>query len=298
VSSPRYNGPMHSMHLAIRPLIAFMTVLALQGCGEKTRSEPGASAEPPSSSQPDVAEDELMRAVFGERFDPKQRVAVSTLGDAAQSERYAINAVSHHALPTGEMLLVANADQADESGEAMGTHAAPGLLNLYVLRKENGQWSVIKRHEAVDELGSSGNIGTAQWVALGKGRTGLAMLHGGTWQGATMTLLSLYDVTAGDVLALTKDPIHIHSDSGECSGQNECWDITGNWKFAAANGAAGNNGNSAFDDLVIEFSGQRQVVPPGEGQKATTDSVRGKARYRFDGMQFKLVEGRNLVPTL
>jgi predicted small lipoprotein YifL len=299
VSAPRYNELMHSMHLVIRSLIAVMTVLALQGCGEKTRSDPSASADPPSSSQPDAAEDELMRAVFGERFDPKLRVAVSTLGDAAQSERYAINAVSHHALPTGEMLLVANADQADESGEAMGTHAASGLLNVYVLRKENGQWRVIKRHEAVDELGSSGNIGTAQWVALGRGRTGLAMLHGGTWQGATMTLLSLYDVTAGDVLSLTREPINIHSDSGECRDQQECWDITGNWKFAPA-GTAG--GNSAFDDLVIEFSGQRQVVPPGEsqkeGKKTTMDSVRGKARYRFDGMQFTLVEGKNLVPGL
>lgn len=292
---------MHALRPASKTLIAILTILALQGCGEKSRTDAGASGEPPALAQPDVVEDELMRAVFGERFDAKQRVAVSTLKDAAQSERYAINAVSHYGLPSGDMLLVANADQADESGEAMGTHAASGLLNVYVLRKENGRWRLIKRHEAIDELGSSGNIGTAQWVSLGKGRTGLAMLHGGTWQGATITLLSLYDVTAGDVLALTNEPIHIHSDSGPCSGQKECWDITGNWKFVPASGTGTNkasNANNDFDDLVIEFSGQRQVTPPGEGQKATTDSVRGKARYRFDGMQFKLIEGRNLVPGL
>jgi hypothetical protein len=272
-------------------LIAALAVLAMQGCGEKSRND-AASADPPSAAQPDVVEDELMKAVFGERFDMKRRVAVSTLRDAAQSERYAINAVSHHALPSGDILLVANADQADEAGEALGTHAASGLLNLYVLRRENGAWRVTKRHEAIDELGSFGNIGTAQWVRLGKGKTGLAMLHGGTWQGATMTLLSLYDVSEGDVRALTREPINIHSDSGECNGKQECWDITGNWKFVAG-GADG-----SLDDLLIEFSGQRQTIAPGEEQKSKTDTVRGMARYRFDGAQYTLVEGRNPVPAL
>lgn len=278
-------------HFANRLLLLLLTMLALHGCGEKSRND-ASSAESSSAMQQDVVEDELMKAVFGDRFDTKRRVAVSTLQDASQSERYAISAVSHYVLPGGDMLLVANADQADEAGEAMGTHAASGLLNLYVLRKENNTWRVAKRHEAVEELGSFGNIGTAQWVRLGKGKTGLAMLHGGTWQGATMTLLSLYDVSEGDIRALTKEPINIHSDSGECNRKQECWDITGNWKFVA--GSPGN----AFDDLLIEFSGQRQAIPPGEAQKPKTDTVRGTARYRFDGSQFTLVEGRNPVPTL
>ena len=195
-------------------------------------------------------------------------------------------------LPTGETVMVVNAWELDDDGTPIVAHITSGLLNIFVLKEIEGRWQMLGRFENIDQLGSSGELGELgeiNWVDLGAGKTGLAMLHGGAWQGFTITDLSLYDVTAGKVRALTKGVIPVHSDNeGSCMPAVECWSHDGSWRFAATAAGAG------YDDLIIEFDSEKWTEN-AQGD-APHRHVKRTARYRFDGGKFVLVEGSNPVP--
>jgi hypothetical protein len=289
-----------------------MTLLGNLPDGPVKQQEPRSAAEAapapkrkaPSPEQArEAMQAELMRAVFGRNYDARRGVAVAELPNPEDRElqsRYVIEAEGHTVLPTGETLLASSAVEADAEGNPMSYHAAAGLLNLHVLRKQNGQWRVLKRHENVAAHGSSGNLGFVSWEKLGKNKTALAISHGGLWQGYTLTALSLYDVSGGDVRSLTKDGINIHSSNGGvCMPTSSCWEVTGTWSFVAGPPEA------RYDDLLIRFSGEESKpvrdYPEDTDAKEverTAKPIQGEARYRFDGTQYTLVEGSNLVPDI
>ena len=238
-----------------------------------------------------------MRAVFGNSYNAKKEEAIAKLPDpdnSTQLSPYVVTAWHHTTLPTGETLLLTNALELDNNDSAIQYHPTSGLLSLYVLRKKDDKWQVIKRNENFDALGSFGNPGKAHWVQLGNGKPGLAMEHGGTWQGFTIEMLALYDVSHGSVRMLTEDPINVHSDSnGGCSPTGPCWDVSGKWRLASA------PSGTDYDDLLIDFTGEE--MDPVEGAtenteldvKRTTKPVKAQARYRFDGVAYRLVSGNN-----
>ncbi|WP_219114572.1 hypothetical protein [Janthinobacterium sp. UMAB-56] len=246
----------------------------------------------------------LMRAVFGKDYRSDSDDALADLSDPdnhVDKLSYVVSAVSHKLLPDGRAILVANAETANTEGTAESAHASSGLLNVFFLapkgQPESGQWQVVKRLENIAALGSSGQLGEVHWVMLGANKPGLAIRHGYTGQGYTITQLALFDIGDGKVTALDGG-IDLYSDNmGACTpDMDECWMVEGKWRFAPAR-----NGG-AYDDLLIDFKGASEKIKPGVTVKPDEDPPRiatplnGHARYGFDGKGYKLVEGKNTVP--
>ncbi|PMQ14721.1 hypothetical protein [Janthinobacterium sp. AD80] len=246
----------------------------------------------------------MMRAVFGKDYRDDSDDALADLPDPDKhidKLSYVVSAVSHKLLPDGRAILVANAETANTEGTAESAHASPGLLNVFFLAPKgqpgDGQWQVVKRLENIAGLGSSGQLGEVHWVTLGANKPGLAIRHGYTGQGYTITQLALFEIGDGKVTALDGG-IDLYSDNmGACGPDtDECWMVDGKWRFAAA------RDGGAYDDLLIDFKGASEKIKPGVTVKPDEDPPRiatplnGHARYGYDGKAYKLVEGKNPVP--
>ena len=241
-----------------------------------------------------------MQAVYGKDWNGKLAKAVTYLPDdedRSQEQGMVVTYVAQSTLANGDTVLVTNAVPADENGQAMIAHVTLGMLNVYVLRKVNGAWGTIKSHESITRLGSSGSLGEIKWVSLGKDRLGLAVLHGGTWQGSTIELLSLFDPQADVVTDLT-DQVRIASDNeGGCDpeGEAECWKTVGDWKMAPS------LSGGETHDIVIAFTHEvSNLNTNAEGGATALRDVKKsqmKARYVFDGKKYRLMSGANPVRT-
>ncbi len=292
---------LRTSHYHIALLVTFLT---LSGCSDKKAPLPppaaaNTAAQPPQIPTPAEVPQaaELMRAVFGTDYDASRQQATLTLSnpdDATERSPYAVMALDHTVLPDGEMLLLTNARLLDDKGNLFNPDYSMGSLSLYVLRKQDGEWKIIKRHENFDTDGSLGDTGTARWVQLGQGRTGLALVKSDMLDGFASEILTLYDVSHGKIRNLTKDGIAVYSDnSGVCKPRVLCWEVTGKWKLVTA--PAG----TVYPDLLIEFTGKEMDPVEGATEDTTpnitrtTKPIKTQARYRFDGTSYKLIEGNN-----
>jgi len=313
------------------PLTVLMACAMLAACSDKTvtrsdvaadvaASAPAAEPEAASASTPaptaPASEDknevvksdidrareaELMRAVFGKDYRADSDDALTELADPEQHAdklSYVVSAVASKLLGNGRAVLVANAETANTEGTAESAHVTQGLLNVFFLTQSDaGKWKVTKRAENIAALGSSGQLGEVQWTRLGQDTLGLAIRHGYTGQGYTITQLALFEVGDGAVTMLSQG-IDLHSDNmGACTEEmDECWDVSGNWRFATA------QGGGKFDDLLIDFSGFKEKikagvkVKPDQDPPRTSTPITAHARYVFDGKTYKLAEGHNPVP--
>ena len=249
----------------------------------------------------------MMLAIFGKNYRPDSDDALADLPDPdskdakADKLSYVVSAVSHKLLPDGRAILVANAETANTEGSAESGHSSPGLLNVFYLAPKgkpgDEAWQVVTRLENIATLGSSGQLGEVHWVMLGAGKQGLAIRHGYTGQGYTITQLALFELGTDKVTELDGG-IDLHSDNeGACGPEmDNCWLVDGNWHFAAA------RDGGAYDDLLIDFTGASRKIKPGVQVKEDQEPPRlvtqmnGRARYAFDGKKYKLVEGKNIVP--
>lgn len=296
------NAAMTSLHVAL--LLA-----ALAGC---SRDEPKPAAPTAPQAAPPVAaaapapapvkQDpyaDLMRAVFGTHYRPATADALAELPDADNPKvplRVVASAAGSTRLPTGETVLALNADVAEADGTARAGHSSPGMLSIYVLDNAGGQWRVLRRHENVAALGSSGQIGEVKWVQLAKNKTGLAVLNDATYQGMTVTYLALFDPTAAKVADLMAEDPAVYSGNGDdCGPLPRCWEAKAEWRFEP--------GSAAYDDLVLTITGHEDVAKDHDaeaGDEAKPVRIRksldGKARYVFDGKQYRLSEGENTIP--
>ena len=317
------------------PLALILACSLLGACSDKTASAPVAdtaadvvasapaaaddsasadAAPPPSATAPKTEEMNtprarereagMMRAVFGKDYRSDSDDALADLSDPdnhIDKLSYVVSAVSHRLLPDGRAILVANAETANTEGTAESAHASSGLLNVFFLAPKgqpgDGQWKVEKRLENIAALGSSGQLGEVHWVTLGANKPGLAIRHGYTGQGYTITQLALFEIGDGKVTALDGG-IDLYSDNmGACTPEmDECWMVEGSWRFSPA------RAGGAYDDLLIDFKGASEKIKPGVTVKPDQDpprvatSLNGHARYAFDGKGYKLVEGKNTVP--
>lgn len=236
---------------------------------------------------------ELLRAVYGaeavranyllaEMPSPDQRDAVGI---------YRLEPVAMHELADGRVAVVANAQMADDKEEGMSSHATPGLLSAYLLRQAGDQWRVEARHENIAELGSFGQFGGVEWVTLGEGRPGFTVQHGGTWQGHTISHLSVFDLNDRAMHDLTGDVPIFSSNDGACGGDVPlCWSTKAKWQFEKRPGAR-------YDDLVLRFAGFEETRPDDAPEDAARERKEhsGMARYKFNGRAYVLVEGENMV---
>ncbi len=296
-----------------RTLAFTVFLLAIAACSRPAKEIPAAAAPvtPPaatgfaSPAATNIDVEPLMKALFGKDYRAQEKDALAVLPDPDNDNklaRFIITPVAANVLDNGETVLIANAETADEAGGSTAAHASSGLLNVYFLRQENGHWVTLRRHENIASLGSSGNIGQVSWVKLSASKPGFAVLHGGTWQGYSITTLSLFELGASGVHDLTGDSIAVHSDNeGGCGPQTDkCWNINGKWQFVPGKPGA------PFDDLVIEFTGEEAIALrdgeekelDGEEEEVArqTTQVRASALYAFDGKEYRLVKGSNIVP--
>jgi len=235
---------------------------------------------------------ELLRAAYdSEGGDDYLLVDLPDVEQRDVTGSYRLEPVAMHELPDGRMALVANAQPADEHGEAMSAHATPGLLNVYVMHREAGRWEIDSRQENIASLGSFGKFGTVDWVSLGNGKPGFTVQHGGTWQGQTISYLSVFDLTERTMHDLTQGLPLFSTDEGICGENRSCTSVEGKWTFEKREGAG-------YDDLVLRFTGHEESRAEDAAASAprVRKELRGMARYKFDGQHYVLIEGENIVP--
>lgn len=241
--------------------------------------------------------DELMQALFGDRYEAARGNAVIEMDDGegkGNTGLYAVRAVALTHLDDGRTVLVANASDSNEAGEDLSAHATSGVLNVYLLtRGSGGPWTVLERHERVDALGSHGSIGSVAWAMVGPGRPGFVVSSGGTWQGQTILDASVYDLADG---ARSLGGYSEHSDNGgACMPETkDCWDVDGAARFVAREGGA----PSPYWDIVVDYTGKHYTISETVDDKETEhlkSTIKQTARYRFDGKVYKLVAGSDPV---
>jgi len=293
---------LRTSHYHIALLVAFLT---MSGCSDKKAAIPppaaaNKSTQPPQSPTPGeepLEESALMHAIFGADYDANRKHATIKLPNPVnptEHSSYAVTAWTQTILPDGETLLLTNGRILDDKGKLFNPDYNMGSLSLYILRKQDGKWKVIKRHENFDTNGSFGDSGTARWVQLGQGKTGLALVQADMLDGFQTEFLSLYDVSHGDIRNLTEESITVYSDnSGVCEPRVLCWEVTGKWKLVAA------PADIAYHDLLIEFTGKEMAPVKGATENTdpniarTAKPLKTQARYRFNGTSYKLIDGNN-----
>ena len=276
-------------------LALLCAALVLAACSRKEapKAVPSAApvAPPPAVAQEEKPVDlkvvrmmELLRVVYGDQGARQESMEVE-MPDPGQGNAigdYYLEPVAMQEQSDGRVVVVANAELLDDEGHKLTSHSSPGLLSVFILRKEGGKWQVEARHENIAALGSNGRIGEVQWVSLGEGKPGFVVLHGGMWMGSAIGELSAFDLSDGSMRDLT----------GDCVDERwHCWSIKAKWKFEKREG-------SEYDDLVLRFSGHeedRAETEPETARRKRT-KVKGLARYKYDGGNYLLVEGENIVP--
>ncbi|NHZ94996.1 hypothetical protein [Massilia sp. CCM 8734] len=240
----------------------------------------------------------LMHAIFGDLFNSASNDAPMKLADPDQpGERmYAIEPVAHTFLPNGDAVLVAKAlvEQPDRDGNRI--HTEGGLLNIFIVRKTDGRWTLLKHHANIARMGSWERIGKAEFVNLAAGKPGLAMRFGSGFQQMSESAIGLFDLGADPIHALTGEGVAVAASSPGCVPEEleTCYEIAANWRFAASASGA------AYDDLVFTFTGQddgkkdgRRKGEQGPVLAADMTGHKGSARYAYDGKRYVLVEGKN-----
>lgn len=294
------------------PAAALAAALLSAGCSREQPAEaaplritkatpPAAPAAPAPAPAVNDTYADLMRAVFGTRYRPAKGNALADMtdpDDRGQRLPMVVTGVGSTRLPTGQTVLAVNAEMADQDGEPQSAHSSSGLLSLYLLDNQGGTWQVRRRHENIASLGSFGQLGEIKWVHLTKDKVGLAVLHGGTWQGQTITLLALFDPTAETVADLVSESIPVYSgNDGACGPSTDtCWEAEAQWHFEP--------GSAAYDDLVLSITGYEDNAKtpaaepenPDEAVERVRKSLNASARYVYDGKHYQLRDGKNTIP--
>lgn len=238
--------------------------------------------------------DALMQALFGERYQAGRGSAVIEMADGeGHTGLYAVKPLALRHLDDGRTVLVANASESNEAGEDLSAHASSGVLNVYLLKRDGAAWTVLGRHERVDELGSSGFIGSVSWVLVGPGRPGFIVSSGGTWQGSTLLGGSVYDLSEG-VRSLGGFSEHFDNGGACLPGEtDDCFEVDGAARFVDA-GQPG-----PYWDIQVDYTGKHYTLTEtadGKEVEHVKSTIREMGRYRFDGKIYKMVAGSDPVP--
>jgi hypothetical protein len=236
----------------------------------------------------------LMRAIFGDDYHVEDGAAVAEIEDGDNAGYWRMTLYATKQLRDGRTAVVVNGTPSDENGADNAAHASPGMLNVYTLRQTDGAWQVIERHQDVDTMGSSGNIGVIKWVTLAPGKTGIVVSSGGTWFGSTIAIAEIFDLDHG--LRSLGGFAELSSNEGGCMPETkDCWGVEGTIGTVPASRA------EDYRDIVVNFKGKHfRVTEDAKGDlvEHPTRTVRQTARYHFNGKEYVLVSGENPVPPI
>jgi hypothetical protein len=237
---------------------------------------------------------ELMQAIFGDNYHAEDGVALVVIEEGEDAGYWRMTLYAAKKLADGRTAVVVNGAPSDENGTDNAAHASPGMLNVYTLRRTNGTWQVIERHQDVSTMGSSGNIGVVKWIDLGAGKPGIVVSSGGTWFGSTIANAEVFDLDHG--MRSVGGFAELSSNVGGCMPETkDCWDVEG--KIGTVPAAHAED----YRDIVVDFAGKHFRVTEnasGNHVEHLTRTVRQTARYRFNGKAYVLVSGENPVPEI
>lgn len=253
---------------------------------------------------------QLMLFIFTEGYDSGSADALVQFQDDSQSgamPAWVVTPIAAKTMPDGVTVLVTSADLAGRDQQAMHAHPNPGHLGVYLLKPSGSSWTLLARHDDVAELGEWGQIGRVEWVQLGAGKPGFAVIQEYMNMGYGKELLSLFDPRAEHLRDLSGESIALRADNtGACGPRTaQCWDVKGTWQMGAQQPQRPPQPSQPpqpYDDIVMDFSGQISVGDPAQATNDMTDlertvrKVKLQARYAYDGQRYRLVWGRNPVP--
>jgi len=293
-----------------RAAVVTLAAICLAGCSphKAPAAQPQAPARPatslaapihtePAIEAPDIDKvrtAELMQAIFGDGYHADDGAALVNIDEGEDAGYWRMTLCSARELPDGRMAVVVNGAPSDENGADIPAHASPGMLSVYTLRRTDGAWQVVERHQDAGTMGSSGNIGVVKWITLGTGKTGIVVSSGGTWFGSTIANAEIFDLDRG--MRSLGGFTALSSNAGACMPETtDCWDVEG--KIGTV--AAARDGD--YRDIVVEFEGKHfRVTEDTKGHlvEHTTRTVHQTARYHFNGKTYVLVSGENPVPSI
>jgi hypothetical protein len=303
----RFSIPAHLLFA-----IAALAAGCLAGCSRQeapatprpAHVRPAAPAPAPAPIRPEPAIETaevdkaraaaLMRAIFGDDYRPDDDAALVHIEDGDDAGYWRMTLHAANTLPDGRTVVVANGAPSDENGADNAAHASAGMINAYTLRRKDGAWQVLDRHQDVGLTGSSGNIGSVKWIALGGGKPGIVVSSGGTWFGSTIAVAQVFDLDHG--MRNLGGFAEMSSNAGACVPETkDCWDVHG--KIGTLPAARAED----YREIVVDFEGRHfRVTEDADGNNAEhlVRTVRQAARYRFDGKTYVLVLGENPVPAI
>lgn len=236
---------------------------------------------PPTPSREWRAMMELLHAAHGERASYSDWGALAYLPEPekrSEESLFYIEPVAMRELSNGWTALVVNGQRADKDGAVTPIDGFGGWLSVYLLKKEQDGWKLVRFQENVAILGASGHIGSEiEWPELGAARPGLAIAYRAGVE-AWRQKLAIFDLTAEEMTNLAESIPLRWNNVGNCNDQaDECLNVAGTWHFS-------DHAEGAYPDLVIDFDGYR-----GEKRVSAT------AVYQFSGDNYRLTSGENMA---
>jgi hypothetical protein len=239
---------------------------------------------------PEASMDELLKVVFAAQYRAETKDALTrlpTIRDRKKIRLYRVKPIASAMLKSGEMVLLAQSDYAEQNTERdVDVIEDETLLSVYLLRQSAGKWTVHKRHENTMYRGENSGPGSVLFPMLNKDKQVLALANYLSNDGCPARTLYLMDLSQDPLLSLT-DGIALSETSNENCGAaegapEEMSDST--WYLAPPRKAS-----AQYKDLVVttvtttyKLVGDEQTPTPiAKGRKITT-------RYAFDGKKYKL----------
>jgi len=227
----------------------------------------------------------MMIELFHGEYDLNS--ALIGIGPYTNRDFYLVSPISAVELPDGRVIMVTNGTPTNAARADLVSHSTEGVLNVYIMRFEQGRWKVVARHEDIASMGADGHIGEVRWVTVGPNLPGFIVSSGGTEQGVRTTQATIFALDNG-VRELGGFP-QSFSFSGECPQEagGDCENVDSSIEFVTG------SKQQAYGDVIVHFwSSVRQVI---EGKTVEVSTPSESARYQFDGETYRLIEGSNPV---
>lgn len=247
---------------------------------------------PAAAATPDPSREELMKAVFGQQYRAATGDALTKLPRLATPRKmryYRVKPLTTTVLNTGETVLVAQADYAEQNtendNEAIEDET---LLNVFLLRQTAGKWSVLRRYENFMYRGENSGPGSILFPMLNKDRQGLAVVNHVSDHGCSSRTLYLFDLGQASLRSLTEGISTASTYNRHCGDDDAAPDesTTSKWYLAPPKQA-----NAAYNDVVVvSVTETTAVATPGQPKPVTAVGKKVTLRYAYDGKQYRLLD--------